>query len=181
MAIVSVSAEIGCRAEETARLAAARLGYHLLTEFDLAEALDEEFGSIEIPPPAWTAAVQSILCRIAAEHHLLLVFPGCEHLFQGFSAVLRIHLTASEARKIGNFMLEYQLDRPASKRRLAAAVKKRQALYQSRFAEAGRCGAGADLAIQMDNWTTEQASHLIHSAAESRHLNGAGLPGRRDR
>ncbi|HEY3738971.1 MAG TPA: hypothetical protein VGL53_03960 [Bryobacteraceae bacterium] len=174
VAIVSVSAEIGCPAEETARLAASSLGYHLVTEFSLSEAIDEEFGAVNIPPLAWIAAVQSILCRMAASHHLLLAFPGCEHLFQGFSAVLRVDLTASEARRIGNFMLEHQLDRPASRRRLAAAVRKRQVLHESRFGDAA---AGGDLAIRMDHWTAEQAAQVIHSAAEVRHLAEQGYLG----
>jgi hypothetical protein len=179
VAFVSVSAEIGCPAEETARLAATRLGFYLLTEFDLAQALEEEFGSIDIPAPAWVPAVQSILCRMAAERHLLLIFPGSEYLFQGFPTVLRIHLTASEARKTGNFMLEHQLDRPAARRRVASAVRKRQALYQARFE--GADPPPADLSIQMANWSAEQAAHLICSAATTRHLeeqgylSGAGL------
>jgi len=42
--------------------------------------------------------------------------PGSEFLFQGFPPVLRIHLTASDARKTGNYMLEHQLDRPTARR-----------------------------------------------------------------
>jgi hypothetical protein len=116
---------------------------------------------------------------MAAEHHLLLAFPGGEYLFQGFPAVLRVHLTASESRKTGNFMLDHQLDRPASKRRLAAAVRKQRALYQARFE--GTPVPPPDLTIQMVNWTSEQAAQLIHSAADCRHLReqgylaGAGL------
>jgi len=172
VAIVSVSAEIGCPAEETARLAATRLGFHLLTEFELAEALEEEFGPIDIPEAAWPAAVQSILCRMAATHHLLLAFPGSELLFQGFPAVLRIHLTASDARKTGNYMLEHQLDRSAAKRRLAAAVRKRQALYTTRF---GAQTVDPDLTIHTTDWTAEQSAHLIEAAAQCRHLEAQGF------
>ena len=171
MAIVSVSAEIGCPVEETARLAAARLGYHLVTEFDLTEALGDDFGPIEIPAAAWVHAVHSILCRMAAGHHLLLAFPGSEYLFQGFPAVLRVHLSASEPRKTGNFMLEHQLDRPSARRRLASGVRKRQALMEARFEAPAPAG---DITIQTTDWTSEQAAHLIHSAADCRHLTAQG-------
>lgn len=172
MAIVSVSAEIGCPARETARLAAARLAYYLLTELEIAAALAEEFGAIDIPDSAWPAAVQSILCRLAVERHLVLEFPGVERLFQGLPAVLRVHLTAAESSKTGSFMLEHQLDRPAAKRRLATAVRKQQALLHARFGAADE--PTPDLTIHFADWTPEQAAHLIHSAAECRHLSAQG-------
>ena len=171
MAIVSVSAEVGCPLEETARLTAARLGFHLLTEFELAEALQEEFGPVNIPEEAWPAAVQSTLCRMAATHHLLLAFPGGESLFQGFPAVLRIRLSASEDRRTGNHMLEHQLDRPTAKRRLASAERKREALHATRF---GANLPDLDLTIHTTDWTAEQCAHLIEAAAECRHLKEQG-------
>ena len=167
VAIVTVSAEIGCPAEETARLAAARLGFHLLTGYELSEALTDEFGSIAIPDPAWASAVQSILCRLAAEHHLLFAFPCCESLFAGFPAVLRVHLAASESRKIGNFMLEHQLDQPRAKRRLASAVRKQQAFHDARF---DTPAPAPDIVIHTTDWTVEQVAQLIHSATECRPL-----------
>ncbi len=172
MAIVTVSAETGCPARETARLAATRLAYHLLTELEVAAALAEEFGKIDIPDSAWPAAVQSILCRMAADRHLLLAFPGAERLFLGLPGVLRVHLTASESGKTGHFMLEHQLDRPTAKRRLASAVRKQQTLMQARFGAAD--GPAPDLTIHFADWTAEQAAHLIHSAAECRHLSAQG-------
>ena len=172
MAIVIVSTEIGCPARETARLAAARLGYHLLAELEIAAALAEEFGAIDIPESAWPAAVQSILCRLAVERHLVLAFPGVERLFQGLPGVLRVHLTAAEAGKTGNCMLEHQLDHPAAKRRLASAVRKQEALMEARFGAADV--PAPDLTIHFADWTPEQAAHLIHSAAECRHLSAQG-------
>ena len=172
MAIVSVSAELGCPATEIARLAANGLGYHLLTEFELSAALDEEFGAIEIPAVAWAPAVHSILCRLAAGHHLVLAFPGGEHLFPRFgSVVIRIQLTAPEAHKTGNFMLEHGLDRPTAKRRLASAVRKQRAWNAARFPDPA---APPDLTIQLSDWAPEQAAQLIRCAAECRHLSDQG-------
>jgi hypothetical protein len=171
VAIVSVASEIGCPAEETARLAASLLSFHLLTEFELSEALDAEFGPIDIPDAAWSAAVQATLCRMAATHHLLLAFPGCEYLFQGFQGILRIHLTASDARKTGNYMLEHQLDRPLARRRLTAATRKRQAQITARFPAPM---SEPDLTIHTTDWSAEQSAHLIESAARCRHLPEQG-------
>jgi len=165
VAIVSLTAEIGCPVEETAKLAAVRLGYHLLTEFDLAETLEAEFGAIEIPPAAWGSAVQSILCRMAADNHLLLAFPGAGYLFPDFPAMLRVHLTAAEGRKIGNFMLEYGLDRAGAKRRLASAVRKQQALFRSRF---DISAPTPEMIIHITEWTVEQAAQVVAAAGECR-------------
>lgn len=171
MAIVTLTAEIGCPVNETARVAANGLGYHLITEIELADAIAEEFGPIEIPAAAWTAAVQAILCRMASGHHLVLAFPGADRLFHEFPGILRVRLTASESRRIGNFMLEHGVNRPTAKRRLAAAVRKQQALMDTRFDHASPPEADITLA----NWVPEEAAQMIHSAAECRRLTAQGL------
>ena len=160
MAIVCVTAEVGCPVDETARFVASRLGAGLLTELDCAQALVAEFGAVEIPAAAWTLAVQSIVCRMAASRHLVLEFPGAE--FLEFPGVVRVQLAASEMRRIGFFMLRHRLDRTAAKRRLAAAVRKSRARF------AGLVAALPELVIQLNDWTPEQAAHVIAAAVECR-------------
>ena len=169
MALISITAETGCPIEELARLAAARLNYQLVTAYDLECELTLEFGSITIPDHAWADAVQLILCRLATRHHLLLAFPGANHLFPGFASTLRVHLTAPEPHRIGHFMLEHSLDRPAAKRRLNIATRKAQTLSNSRF-KTPPPTPGLTLA----NWNPDQAAALIESAAACLHLTEQG-------
>ena len=96
MWIVSVSGTTG-DAREAARIAAASLGYRLVTGGELSPAITAEFGPI--PERAWAPAVQSILCRWAKSSGLVLAFDGCERFFPGSPRRLRISMTARSSGK----------------------------------------------------------------------------------
>ncbi len=162
MAIVCVTAEVGCPVEEIARLAATRLQGRFVTDFDCAEALVVEFGGVEIPAAAWPLAVGSIVCRMAASHHLVLALTGAE--FLEFPGALQVQLVATEMQRVGFFMLEHRVDRTTAKRRLAVVARKSRARFT------GLTGAVPDLTLHMNDWTPEQVAYVIAAAVECRSL-----------
>lgn len=183
MAIVCLSSETGCPLEETARLAAVRLQFELITEFHLAKAFEDEFGATtDIPDRAWLQAVEAVLARLAAEHHLVLAFPGCEHTMRGVRGTLRLRLVASEARRSGNFMLDFQLDRAAARRKLASAERKQAALLAARIGPSLNAEPGTpstshdfDLVLNMTDWLPDEAASVISAAASARRITDHGF------
>ena len=115
MAVVTVTGEPGCRADESARLVAQRLGFDLVTESELRRLVVEEFGSeTALPDRVYPVALTAMLARLACKHHLVLSTPGAEWLIAEFPAKLRVSVHASERYRTGMMMLDHHLERPAA-------------------------------------------------------------------
>lgn len=176
MAVITVSGEPGCRVEETARLAAQRLGFELFTETSLRRMMEEEFGSENhLPDKAYPHLLTSILARLAAEHHLVACVPGAEFLLNQFPAVLRAWVIAPASQRAGALMLDNRLERPAATEMLGALDKEQKQDRRRKFGRATVPPHLFDLVLNAESLDSEAMAGLIATAANSRVLSQQGL------
>src|ERR1700680_1982776 len=103
MAFISISGAPGCRQEELARVAAQRLGFELVIESQVCEMVSVEFGAAErVPDKAWPQVARAILARLGVERHLVISSLGAEFILHGLPSVLRTHIIAPDAQRVGN-------------------------------------------------------------------------------
>lgn len=164
MAFVTISGEAGCRTEELARAVSHRLRFELLTASRLDRLLAEEFGG-PVPEKAWDAAVTSIAARLGMEHDLVIAVPGSENLLPKLQGVLRIWLTARPAHRVGNLMLDRQLDRAGAVAALKALEVEETARRKARFGRAKPPRDSFDLVLSSEKFDVEAASATVESAA----------------
>jgi hypothetical protein len=165
MSIVCIASDAGCPGEDAARILASQLGFTFAGERRVASLLCEEYGS-EVEGPAWGPAVEAVLARLALTHHLVLCFPGCEHLFARGPGALRVHVTGSEDRRAGNIMISKRLERPAAKTFLRETDV---ALREQRRKRFGKHSAEPfDLVLNIAAFEPEQVAAVISKAFASR-------------
>jgi cytidylate kinase len=176
MAVITVTGEPGCRTEETARLAAHRLGFELFTERALRRLIEDEFGpERSLPDRAFPHLLASVVARLAAAHHLVASIPGAEFLLREFSGVLRVWIGAPASHRAGLLMLDHRIERPAA---LELLAKQEADLKEDRRRKFGRATAPLhmfDLALNASAWDTEAMAALIAHAATERGLRDHGL------
>ena len=115
MAVVTITGEPGCRAEEAARRVAGRIGFELLPESRLRQMVAEEFGGeTALPDALFPAGVTVILARLACRHHTVVCATGVEALVREFPGALRVGLTAPDRFQVGTLMIDHRLERPAA-------------------------------------------------------------------
>lgn len=150
-----------------ARIAAQRLGFEYVGSHRLESLLSEEFGEgLEIPAKAWAAAVESVLSRLAAAHHLVICFAGCEQLFPRLSLATRVHLRASDNRRIGNLMVERRLDRTAAKAALRELDAAARTLRKQRFGRMGSPDGLQDAVLNASHLAPEQLAACAVAVVE---------------
>jgi cytidylate kinase len=175
MALIAVSGHPGCRFEEVARLTSQRLGFELLTQGRIRALTDEEFGAgTRIPDKAYPSLITSILARAATEDHLVYCALGGELQARNFPGMLRAHVVAPENVRIGNLMLDNNLERPAARQLL---LELEAADRSGRKAKFGKTKATADLfdiVLSAESLTTEQMAELIETAVRSLALQEKG-------
>lgn len=131
--------------------------------------LHEEFGEdIALPDKAWAAAVESVLARLAVEHHLAVCFPGCEHLFPRLALVARVHLRASDNRRIGNLMIDRRLDRAAAKAALRELDVTARGLRKRRFGKATAPDGLQDAILNTKHLAPEQLASCTVAVVEAK-------------
>jgi hypothetical protein len=173
MALLTISGEPGSRFEEVAHGAAQLLGFELVTEARLTQWIADEFGDTDIPDRAWRAAVASILARMALEHHLVVATPGAESLFPALPYILRAGVSAPDARRVGNIMLDQRLDRPEAKKELARLDAEAKQLRKRRF---GRPSPGTfDVILNGEQMDAGQMAEILRAAASARCLKEQGV------
>ena len=176
MAVLTVSGEPGCRTEETARLTAQRLGFELLTESAVWRSIEEEFGPEALVPEKARPHLQaSILARLATQHHLVACVPGAELLLRQYPAVLRLHLVAPAAQRVGTLMLAHRLERPAAMDMLRRLEKEQRDDRRRRFGRATVPPHRFDLVLNGETLEPEAMADLMVTAAGSRALVEQGL------
>ena len=176
MALIALSGQTGCRVEEVARISAQRLGFELVTSTRVADLIEREFGAGRtVPDKAYFDALASIVARLATEHHLILAMDGAELLARRMPGMLRVYVTAPEAVRVGNVMLERRLVRPAAKEALwemeAATARRRK----ERFGRAPLTLDSFDLVLNAAALDSEQMVELIDQAARSLGLGERGF------
>jgi cytidylate kinase len=167
MALIAVSGQTGCRVEEVARISAQRLGFQLVASSRIRSLIEQEFGSDPIPDKAYADVLASIVARLATEHHLILAIDGAELLIRRFPAILRVHITAPEAVRVGNVMLDRRLDRPSAKEALWEMEAQDARNRKTYFGKPAPPADAFDLTLNAGALNSEQMVELIETAAHS--------------
>lgn len=176
MALIAVSGDPGCPYEDAARIAARRLRFEFAGESRIRTLIDEQLGpGASVPDKAYADLLTSILATLAVEHHLVVCASGAEFLVRSLPGMLRVHITASEARRVGGLMIDRGLERPAARRLLRQMEKDLRAERARRF---GRATAPAHLFDMVLNAETIEApaiAELVEFSASVRGLQNHGL------
>ncbi|HEY7334222.1 MAG TPA: cytidylate kinase family protein [Bryobacteraceae bacterium] len=175
MALLTISGEPASRFEEVAQAAARLLRFESIGEARLSQLLVEEFGEIAIPDRAWRAAVASIVARLAAEHHLVIALPGAESLLMPMPLLLRAGIVASEARRVGNVMLDRRLERSAATGALAEMDEEARRLRKARFGRAAPMPESFDIALNAEHMDASQMAEVMRAAVGARCLSERGF------
>jgi hypothetical protein len=175
MAILTISGAPASRYEEVAHGAAQLLGFEFVTESRLSQWMSEEFGDTPIPDRAWRPAAVSILARVAVEHHLVICLWGAESLFPASPFTLRAGIVASEARRIGNVMLDQRLERPEAKAALARMDREAKHLHKVRLGRTRPQPDSFDVMLNTEHMDVTQMGEVLKAAAGVRGLREQGL------
>ncbi|MBI3696765.1 MAG: hypothetical protein HY238_18245 [Acidobacteria bacterium] len=173
MAILTISAQPGLRADEVAREVASRLGFELVTQAHVESLYGSEFaGAAGIPIRGYVDVVTSILARLAAQHPLVFCGPGGEFLFPNLSGVLRVKIVAPPAVRAGLLMVEQGLERPAAVAALRQLEREHTTWVGPRFR---RSRARVDLTLDAERWTSSALAEAIAAVARSLGVDQAGV------
>ncbi len=176
MALIAVSGHPGCRFEEVARLTAQRLGFELLTQARIRALTDEEFGAgTAIPDKAYPSLITSILARLATEHHMVYCAAGGEVQARNFPGTLRVHVVAPENVRIGNLMLDHNLERPAARQLLLELEAADRSARKAKFGKTKATAELFDIVFSAESLTTEQMAELVETAVQSLALKEKGF------
>jgi cytidylate kinase len=176
MALITLSGAPGCRTGELGRAVARALGFEFLNEALLERAVAEEFApAAPIPDSGWRYVIGSAVARLLTEHHLVVSAPGSELLFTGMPGLLKVHVTASENRRLGNLMVEHRLDRSVAKAALRELEDADRDLRRCRFGRAALKTQQFDLVLNEDALEPEQMCAIVEAAASAKHLRDDGL------
>ena len=176
MAVITLSGAPGCRTGELGRAVARTLDFEFLNEALLERAVAEEFApQAAIPDRAWPHVIGSAVARLATEHHLVVTAAGSERLFTHLPGLLKVHLTASDNRRIGNLMLEHRLDRPTAKSALADLERAERDLKRCRFGRSTFKPQQFDVVLNEDALEPEQLCEIVAAAAQAKHIREEGL------
>ena len=187
MAILTISGAPASRFEEVAQGCAHLLNrsqaepdapcrrFELVTESRLSQWMHEEFGETPIPERAWRPAAVTILARLALEHHLVICLWGAESLFPPSAFVLRAGIVASEARRLGNVMLDQRLERPEAKAALARMDREAQRLHKQRLGRARPQTDSFDILLNTEQMDASQMAEVLQAAVAARRLDEHGF------
>jgi hypothetical protein len=162
LGVIIVSGGPGIRTAEVARLArvmlaSAGVNCELLDEARLTQLTQEEFPQA-LPCKAWGDAITGLLAHAAAEHHLLLTGERAEYLMPRTTCVLRVHLQAPEASRVGCLMLTHDEDKSVAHARLRSEVAALRQRQKERFA---RQKPEFDLVLNAGTLTSDQMAEMI--------------------
>ena len=175
MAILTVSGAPASRFEEVAHGSSQLLGFELITESRLSQWMTEEFGETPIPDRAWRPAAVSILARLSVEHHLVICLWGAESLFPPSPLTLRAGILGSEARRIGNVMIEQRLDRSEAKIALGRMDREAKHLHKVRLGRTRPQPDSFDVMLNSEHLDATQMAEILQAAAASRRLQEQGF------
>ena len=175
MAILTISGPPASRFEDVAHGCSQLLGFEFVTESRLAQWMTEEFGETPVPDRAWRPAAISILARLAVEHHLVICLWGAESLFPPSPFTLRAGIIASDARRVGNVMLEQRLERPEAKAALARMDRESKRQHKVRLGRTRPQPDSFDVMLNGENMDGLQMAEVLQAAAAARRLHEQGL------
>ena len=171
MAVITVTGDPACRAEDAARLFAQRAAFEFLAESHLRRLVAEEYGSnTTIPDRAWPAAVTALLARLARAHHLVVCCAGAESLAADFPSTLRVAITAPEKFRVGALMLDHHLDRPAAHALLGQLDREHRSLRRRQFGRSSALHGQFDLSLNAESFDPAVIAELMERACAARGL-----------
>lgn len=157
-------------------MATQRLNCQLITDSRLTETITAEFGAPEgVPDKAWPHLAISILAKLATEQHVVVSSVAAELLLRNIPGALRVHVTASESRKLGNLMIDRGLERQAAKEHLRQLEADDASTRQRRFGKPGSRRDSFDLVMNADVLDSEQMSEVLEAAVRVKGLLDMGL------
>ena len=176
MAILTISAQPGLRADEIARLVATRLDFELITEARVESLYQSESGShTGIPARGHADVVTSILASAAAEHHLVFCGRGGEYLFRNLPGLLRVGIVAPSAVRAGALMVEHGLERRAALTSLRQLEREHASWLRARFRKSSISKLPFDLTLNTERWDAAALAETVVAAARSLGVDQAGL------
>lgn len=176
MAVVTITGEPGCRAEEAARRVAARIGFELLPESRLRQMVTVEFGGeTALPEKLYPAGLTSILARLACQHNTVVCAPGVELLVREFPGALRVCLAASDRFQVGALMIDHRLERPAAESLLKQLKQEARARRRRQFGRMDGLAGEFDLVANAETVDADQLADLVETLARQRGVREQGL------
>jgi hypothetical protein len=170
MAILTVSAQPGLRADDLAREIAAHLQFDLVTGTRL-----EGLYQAELPARGYGDVVTSIVARLASEHRLVYAAPGAPYLFRNFPDVFRALVVAPPAVRAGALRVDRELERPAAAAALRDLEREQAAWLRARFRRSGISPLHADLTCNAERWDGSAVAAAVSAAARAVGLDQAPL------
>lgn len=167
MGLIAVSGQPGCRFEEVARITAHRLEFELVTASRIAGLVEQEFALQKVPDKAYLDLVASIVARLATDHHLVVCGDGMELLAKLLPGMLRVHVVAPDAVRVGNVMLDERLERPTARQAIREMENRQRAQRKQRFGQAGLPAHLFDLILNAEQLEPEQIAELVVNVARS--------------
>lgn len=176
MALLTVSGEPGCQAEEAARLTAQRLHFELFAEPALRRLMEEQFGpEAELPDRAYPHVLAFILFQLAMKHHLVACFPDAEFVLRQYPASLRARAIAPASYRTGTLMVERGLQRPAAAELLVTLDRRQRDERRRRFGRATTPPQLLDVTLNSAQLDGEAMAEVLVAAARARALPDLGL------
>jgi hypothetical protein len=176
MAIVTVSAQPGLRADDIARHVADCLGFELITQARVESLYRSELGGDgEIPAGGYADLVTTIVAREATTRHLVFSGWGGEHLFRNFPGSLRTSIVAPAAMRAGVLMVEQGIERAQASSALRQLEIERTAWLRARFRRRGFFSTYYDVTLNAERWDPAALAAAIAAAAGALALEQAGL------
>jgi hypothetical protein len=175
MALLTISGEPASRFEDVAQGAAKLLRCEVVTESRLVQWIVDEFGEAPIPARAWRPAVASIVARMATEHHLVVALLGAESLFDPMPQMLRAGIVAPEMHRVGNVMIDRQMERSSAKTELAKLDDDAKRLRKDRFGRSTPRAGDFDITLNAEFMDAGQMAEVLRAAAAARCLTEQGL------
>jgi cytidylate kinase len=176
MAFISISGEPGCRHEELARITTQRLHCELVTDSRLVDTIAAEFGDTSgIPEKAWPHLALSILAKLGVQHHIVTSSAGSELLLAKLPDALRVHVVATESRRVGNLMVDRGLEREDAKKRLRELDSEQALIKKRRFGRARSRSQVFDLVLNTEGFAIEQMSDVLETAVRTKGIMETGL------
>jgi hypothetical protein len=106
---------------------------------------------------------------MAAAHHLVVALPASESLFAPMPLVLRAGIVATEARRIGNLMIDHRLERPAARKLLLTLDLGVETKAACAFRPLGRGRLGVSTSSSTTNaWTLRDGRRAARRRASAR-------------
>ena len=143
----------------------------------MARLLEDGFGHpSRIPDKAYPQVVLSVLARLATEQHVVTSASASDLLTQRqMPALVRVHVSAPEAWRIGTVMHDRRCDRPQAREALAVLEAEEKARRRRRAGRASIRPEDADLILNAATLDPDAMASAVAAAAEAVRLEDMGL------